>query len=81
MAVGLLLAASAATAGETEKSTAREVQQDRSSEMVCTREKVVGSNIKKRVCRTRAQEEEMRRASQDTVSEFGRAATRSEGTQ
>jgi hypothetical protein len=52
---------------------------DRRDEVVCRRERVVGSHIKKRVCMTRAQTEDLRAASQDTISDLNRATTRSEG--
>jgi hypothetical protein len=55
-------------------------QADDASELVCRREKVMGSNIKKKVCRTRAQIDQEQHASQEAMSEITRAPTRSEGS-
>jgi hypothetical protein len=52
---------------------------DNTSELVCTREHVMGSNIKKKICRTRTQIEEQQQSSQEAMSEITSPRTRAEG--
>jgi hypothetical protein len=53
---------------------------DDPSEPVCRREKVVGSNIMRKVCRTRTQIEEAEHASQEAMNEITHSPTRAEGS-
>ena len=55
-------------------------KRDDSSEMVCIREHVMGSNIKKKVCRTRKHIKKELQSSQEAMSELTRAPTRAEGS-
>jgi hypothetical protein len=52
-----------------EKVAAYNEAQEEQNQVVCRRERPVGSRISKTVCRTRAQIEEERRAAQDALSE------------
>ncbi len=49
------------------------------SKVVCTRESVMGSNIKKKVCRTQVQIDDQREASQKVLDDLNSSQTRSGG--
>ena len=79
IAVGLMLGAAVALAGETPASSeqtsttapAADTGSAKSGDgMVCRREAVLGSNIKKKVCRTVAEDEAIRAQSQETMHEM-----------
>jgi len=81
LVIGVWSAAlSAAASDEPARVRAEQSKQDDSSRLICTREVVTGSNMKRKVCRTRAQIEQQAQSSQEAMSDITSTSRQAEGS-
>ncbi len=78
--VGVATAPLAWAAESTPTTTEQTQKPSDGSKLICTREPVMGSNIKKKVCKTQAQIDEEREASQKVLNDLNSSQSRSSGS-
>lgn len=71
--IALLLAGCAATESEEVAQTTNDAEEAKKTEIICTNEHVVGSNFKRRRCRTVEQAEQEREQAQREISSMQRS--------